>query len=55
MLTILFSFGQTDENAEYTAGKTKRICYKGPLSVNEKPSADQDEYVNNFTKFKVPI
>ena len=38
-----------------TAGETKRICCNGPLSMNDKLSADRIEQANKFAKFTVPI
>ena len=38
-----------------TAGETRRICYKGPISIKDKTSADRDEHANNFAKVAVPI
>ena len=37
------------------AGETKHICCKGPLSMNDKLSADRNEHANKFAKFTVPI
>ena len=36
-----------------TAGGTKRICHKGPFSMNDKPSADRNEHANNFATYTV--
>ena len=38
-----------------TAGETKHICYKGPLSMNDKLSADRNEHANKFVELTVII
>ena len=38
-----------------TAGETRSICHKGPFFMNDEPSANRDEHVNNFTKITMPI
>ena len=37
------------------AGETKHICYFGPLSMNDKSSADQTNRAKFFVEFTVPI
>ena len=37
------------------AGETRHICYFGPLSMNDKLSADRIEQATKFAKFTEPL
>ena len=50
----MYNFKEIAE-MQNAAGETRHICYFGPLSMNDKLSADQTNRAEFFVKFTVPI